>query len=116
MAGAEGFEPPKAVLETAGLPLAYAPTRAASTFSLLDFSPLLNFPMYPMYAAEGAKLLHLQPLGLGLLVLGLAVVLAFALGALQSNDFAHSLLPSVARSQNPEVRIQNGRLSARSLF
>ena len=26
MAGAEGFEPPKAVLETAGLPLAYAPT------------------------------------------------------------------------------------------
>ena len=25
MAGAEGFEPPKAVLETAGLPLAYAP-------------------------------------------------------------------------------------------
>src|SRR6476620_9750340 len=27
MAGAEGFEPPKAVLETAGLPLAYAPNR-----------------------------------------------------------------------------------------
>ncbi len=26
MAGAEGFEPPKAVLETAGLPLAYAPS------------------------------------------------------------------------------------------
>src|SRR5581483_9577361 len=26
LAGAEGFEPPKAVLETAGLPLAYAPT------------------------------------------------------------------------------------------
>jgi hypothetical protein len=25
LAGAEGFEPPKAVLETAGLPLAYAP-------------------------------------------------------------------------------------------
>ena len=27
MAGAEGFEPPKAVLETAGLPLAYAPNK-----------------------------------------------------------------------------------------
>src|SRR5260370_15728235 len=26
LAGAEGFEPPKAVLETARLPLAYAPT------------------------------------------------------------------------------------------
>jgi hypothetical protein len=76
MAGAEGLEPPKAVLETAGLPLAYAPTRAASLPSLLDF------PMYPMDTAKGAKLLHFQPLGLGLLILGFAVVLAFALGAL----------------------------------
>jgi hypothetical protein len=75
MAGAEGFEPPKAVLETAGLPLAYAPSRAF----LLS---LLDFPMYPMYAAKRAELLQLQPLGLGLLVLGLAVVLVFALGAL----------------------------------
>ncbi len=86
MAGAEGFEPPKAVLETAGLPLAYAPTRAASKFSLLDF------PMCLMHAAEGAELLQLQPLGLGLLVLGFAVILAFALGALQRNDFAHVVL------------------------
>jgi hypothetical protein len=38
--------------------------------------------MCPMNPAEGAELLQLQPLGLGLLVLGLAVVLAFALGAL----------------------------------
>jgi hypothetical protein len=38
--------------------------------------------MYPMYAAERTEFLHLQPLGLGLLVLGLAVILAFALGAL----------------------------------
>ncbi len=30
LAGAEGFEPPKAVLETAGLPLAYAPNELAS--------------------------------------------------------------------------------------
>jgi uncharacterized membrane protein (DUF441 family) len=85
MAGAEGFEPPKAVLETAGLPLAYAPSRAVPTLSLLDF------PMYPMHTAKRAELLQLQPLGLGLLILGLAVVLAFAFGALQCNDLAHSL-------------------------
>jgi hypothetical protein len=30
LAGAEGFEPPKAVLETAGLPLAYAPSKDVS--------------------------------------------------------------------------------------
>jgi hypothetical protein len=105
MAGAEGFEPPKAVLETAGLPLAYAPTRAASTISLLDFSLLLNFPVCPMAAAKGAKLLQLQPLRLGFLILGLAIVLAFALGALQSNNFSHRF--ALLGSQNPEVRIQN---------
>jgi hypothetical protein len=103
MAGAEGFEPPKAVLETAGLPLAYAPTRPASTTSLL------NFPMCPMATAKGAELLQLQPLGLGLLVLRLAIVLAFALGALHCNDFAHSFAPfgrkrPESRSQNPECR------------
>jgi len=38
--------------------------------------------MYPMNAAKCAELLHFQPLGLGLLILGLAVILAFALGAL----------------------------------
>ena len=98
MAGAEGFEPPKAVLETAGLPLAYAPTRAASTFSLLDF------PMYPMYAAKRAELLQFQTLGLGLLVFGLTIVLAFAFGALQSDNFAHLVRSySVAGSQNPEA-------------
>ena len=42
-----------------------------------------------MYPAKGTELLQLQTLGLGLLILGLAVVLAFALGALHSNDFAH---------------------------
>jgi hypothetical protein len=60
-----------------------------------------------MYAAKGAKLLQLQTLGLGLLILGLAVVLAFALGTLQCNDFAHKFAPfsrenSESRSQNPE--------------
>jgi hypothetical protein len=43
---------------------------------------LLDFPMHFVRAAKRAELLHLQPLGLGLLVLGLAVVLAFALGTL----------------------------------
>jgi hypothetical protein len=58
-----------------------------------------------MDAAKGAKLLQLQTLGLGLLILGLAVVLAFALGALQCNDFAHKFAPVQSRefrSQNPE--------------
>jgi hypothetical protein len=35
-----------------------------------------------MRAAEGAELAHLHTLRLGLFVLGLAVILAFALGAL----------------------------------
>src|SRR3984957_1192729 len=93
MAGAEGFEPPKAVLETAGLPLAYAPTRAAITFSLLDF------PVYPVYAAKGAEFLQLQPFGLGLLVLGFAVVLVFALGALHRDNFAHSFCSRRSRTR-----------------
>jgi uncharacterized membrane protein (DUF441 family) len=54
-----------------------------------------------MYPAKGAELLQLQTLSLGLLILGLAVVLAFALGALQCNDLSHH------RSlQSREVRIQ----------
>jgi hypothetical protein len=63
-----------------------------------------------MDAAKGAELLQLQPLGLGLLVLGLAVVLALALGALQCNDLTHN------RSlQSREFRIQNA-LSATPEF
>jgi hypothetical protein len=46
-----------------------------------------------MYPAKSAELLQLQTLGLGLLVLGLAVVLAFALGALQGNDLTHKFAP-----------------------
>jgi hypothetical protein len=42
-----------------------------------------------MATAKGAELLQLQPFGLGLLVLRFAIVLAFALGALHCNDFAH---------------------------
>ncbi len=36
MAGAEGFEPPKAVLETAGLPLAYAPILGRTFLSVTE--------------------------------------------------------------------------------
>ena len=46
LAGAEGFEPPKAVLETAGLPLAYAPISGShssikqlGTATQYEFSP-----------------------------------------------------------------------------
>jgi hypothetical protein len=49
--------------------------------------------VYPVYAAKGAEFLQLQPLGLGLLILGLAIVLAFALGALQSDNFSHRFAP-----------------------
>jgi hypothetical protein len=43
---------------------------------------LLDFAMHPMLAAKRAELLQFQPLGHGLLVLGLTVVLSLALGAL----------------------------------
>jgi hypothetical protein len=57
--------------------------------------------MYPMHAAKRAELLQLQPLGLGLLVLGLAVVLVLALGTLQSDNFSHRFA-LLAGIQNPE--------------
>ena len=72
MAGAEGFEPPLAVLETAGLPLnlrpwvnkSHHPRNRGRHFILLDFT------MHLMLAALRAELLQLQPFGGGLLVLG----------------------------------------------
>jgi hypothetical protein len=70
-------------LETAGLPLAYAPKQSAN-FSLLYFLVRL------MLAAKRAEFVELQPLGFGLLVLGLAIVLSLALSTLQRYDFAHS--------------------------
>src|SRR5258708_29333679 len=95
LAGAEGFEPPKAVLETAGLPLAYAPKTAKPffSFSVLQFPgstigtkepffSLLDFLMGLMLAAKRTELAELQPLRFGLLVLGLAIVLPLALSAL----------------------------------
>jgi hypothetical protein len=50
---------------------------------------LLDFLMRLMFPAKGAELLHFQTLCLSLLVLGSAVVLAFALGALERDDFSH---------------------------
>jgi hypothetical protein len=50
---------------------------------------LLDFAMHPMLAAKRAELLHFQPLSHGLLVLGLAIVLSLAFGALKCNDFSH---------------------------
>src|ERR1700693_1464308 len=79
LAGAEGFEPPKAVLETAGLPLAYAPKQSAN-YSLLYFLVRL------MLAAQRAEFVEREPLGFSLLVLGLAIVLSLALSALQRYD------------------------------
>src|SRR5579871_5490793 len=46
--------------------------------------------MYLMFPAGGAELLQLQPLCHGFLVFRFAVILAFALGALHGNDFAHA--------------------------
>jgi hypothetical protein len=62
-------------LETAGLPLAYAPKQPA-------ILSLLYFLVRLMLTAKRAKLVELQPLGHGFLVLGLAIVLPLALSAL----------------------------------
>src|SRR5271168_5060704 len=84
MAGAEGFEPPKAVLETAGLPLAYAPVGTTTIVARL----LLDFLMGPVLTAERAELLQLNALRRSLLILGVGVVLPLALRALEGDDFS----------------------------
>ena len=85
LAGAEGFEPPLAVLETAGLPLNLRPwivPRAGGISILLDFFVRL------VLAAVPAKLLHFEALRGGLLILGGGVVPVLALGALERDDVA----------------------------
>src|ERR1017187_5455413 len=86
LAGAEGFEPPLAVLETAGLPLNLRPCDAppvqGGTPILLDFLMRLVLPAVP------AELLHFQAFGGGLLVLGRRVVPVLALRALERNNVA----------------------------
>jgi hypothetical protein len=49
---------------------------------------LLDLPVHLVLAAVRAKLLHLQALGGGLLVLGLGVVPVLALGTLKRNNIA----------------------------
>src|ERR1035437_8397155 len=93
LAGAEGFEPPLAVLETAGLPLNLRPCAAppvqGGTPILLDFLMRLVLPAVP------AELLHFQAFGGGLLVLGRRVVPVLALCALERNDVArHGQTPT----------------------
>src|SRR5579864_6425683 len=62
LAGAEGFEPPLAVLETAGLPLNLRPWVPA-------IPSLLDFLMHLVLTALRAEFLHLQPLRRRLFVL-----------------------------------------------
>ena len=97
LAGAEGFEPPKAVLETAGLPLAYAPNffvrpslRPARLPVYLNCE-LLGFPVRVMLAAVRAEFLHFQPACRGFLVLGAGVIAVLTLAALERNDFSWHL-------------------------
>jgi hypothetical protein len=61
-----------------------------------------------MLAAKRAEFAELQPLGFGLLVLGLAVVLSLALSALQCNNFAHSFSLPFSR-EKLEFRSQKSK-------
>ena len=69
LAGAEGFEPPLAVLETAGLPLNLRPCVTAPAGGGIP-SILLDFLVRLVLPAMRAEFLHFQTLGGGLLVLG----------------------------------------------
>src|SRR5689334_6555441 len=102
LAGAEGFEPPLAVLETAGLPLnlrpwilpAHEPVPAASSTPIPGGSTiLLDFLVGLVLTAVPAELLHFQTVRGSLLVFGRRVVPVLALRTLERNDVAwHALL------------------------
>jgi hypothetical protein len=85
MAGAEGFEPPLAVLETAGLPLNLRPY---SERSHSQYTALLGLAVRLMLPAVEAELLEFNAFGGGLLVLGLGIVPVLALRALERDDFS----------------------------
>src|ERR1039457_5969960 len=90
VAGAEGFEPPLAVLETAGLPLNLRPSILRPYYRGIPI--LLDFLMRLVLPAMGTELLHFQALGSGLLVLGARIIPVLAFRALKRNDIArHSL-------------------------
>ena len=90
LAGAEGFEPPLAVLETAGLPLNLCPSLkftyrlsknvTTRTLRLLRLAVRLVFP------AKRTEFFQLQPLGCSSLVLRLAVVPILAFTALELDN------------------------------
>ena len=112
LAGAEGFEPPKAVLETAGLPLAYAPivnaipdyqnSQPLSKWlrTIAATRVLLSFAMRLMLSAVWAELLHFKPFCGCSLVLGLTVVPIFAFAALELNNFTSHIRLLLLTSRN----------------
>jgi hypothetical protein len=90
MAGAEGFEPPLAVLETAGLPLNLRPwVTPPAAWGYLSI--LLDFLMRLVLAAMPAKLAEFQAFGGGFLVFGGRIVSILALCALERNDFSRHI-------------------------
>ncbi len=132
MAGAEGFEPPKTVLETVGLPLSLRPWVATGTSAreprpssgrpfagspkLARAFGLLHFAMIRVLAALPAELAELETFGRGLAVLGRRVILILAHSALELTNFArHELFLSVypAESLPGLVRVR-ARISAGS--
>ena len=106
MAGAEGFEPPLAVLETAGLPLNLRPwvypRNPGDPFILLDFAVRLMLPAMP------AKLLQFQALRGGFLVLGGRIVPVFALGALERDNLSRHRYNSPAKFPATELEPLTG--------
>src|SRR5258706_14598520 len=102
MAGAEGFEPPKAVLETAGLSLAYSPRTSPGISILLDLLVRV------MLAAIWTKLLKLEAVRRRLLVFHVAVVPVLALGALERDNFASHLLLLTASKSNLRNNLRHG--------
>jgi hypothetical protein len=91
VAGADRIELSQAVLETASLPLTYAPKpvcAARPVKALPRNSSLLDFPMRAVLPAERAKLLEFQTLRRGLLVLRVRIISILTLGALKRNNFA----------------------------
>src|SRR5271165_2444546 len=90
LAGAEGFEPPLAVLETAGLAVKPMPL----LFQLSQPTKLLRFAVRLVLSAVRAELLQFNSLGGRLLVLGVAIVPVLALLALELNNLArHNGVP-----------------------
>jgi len=95
LAGAEGFEPPLAVLETAGLPLNLRPWVIPPGGGPAPTHPipiLLDFLVWLVLSTVRAELAQFQPFRGGFLVLGCRVIAILALPALESNDFTSHLI------------------------